>query len=259
MALVKCPECGKENVSSTATACPQCGFNIKEYYEDIERKEKNEKRHAEIEKNIKNISDQAASLKKDFKFNKSFLKNHKKVSVVVLCVLILLIGFVVKSILPNHQYSASLDGKSVYLGESSKSVKRKYGKDCIEIKGGSLICIDKSYIALRYNSSNKVSWINVDKGKKATLCNIKLGDLAVDVLDDLGIDDLKMDDYTEDVLIAFKDGKVTKSYIADDMDDFAVQQIFKKSDTILGLKFDDLKVTDITVADSQDILDNTTE
>ena len=28
MALVKCPECGKENVSSTATACPQCGFNI---------------------------------------------------------------------------------------------------------------------------------------------------------------------------------------------------------------------------------------
>ena len=35
MALVKCPECGKENVSSTATACPQCGFNIKEYYEDI--------------------------------------------------------------------------------------------------------------------------------------------------------------------------------------------------------------------------------
>ena len=33
MALVKCPECGKENVSSTATACPQCGFNIKEYYE----------------------------------------------------------------------------------------------------------------------------------------------------------------------------------------------------------------------------------
>ena len=43
------------------------------------------------------------------------------------------------------------------------------------------------------------------------------------------------------------------------MDDFAVQQIFKKSDTILGLKFDDLKVTDITVADSQDILDNTTE
>lgn len=32
MALVKCPECGKENVSNTAKACPQCGFNIAEYY-----------------------------------------------------------------------------------------------------------------------------------------------------------------------------------------------------------------------------------
>ena len=32
MSLVKCPECGKEKVSSTAVACPECGFNIKEYY-----------------------------------------------------------------------------------------------------------------------------------------------------------------------------------------------------------------------------------
>ena len=32
MALVKCPECGRENVSDTAEACPNCGFNIKLYY-----------------------------------------------------------------------------------------------------------------------------------------------------------------------------------------------------------------------------------
>ena len=29
MALVKCPECGRENVSSTAKSCPGCGYNIK--------------------------------------------------------------------------------------------------------------------------------------------------------------------------------------------------------------------------------------
>lgn len=28
MALIKCPECGRENVSDTATSCPQCGFNV---------------------------------------------------------------------------------------------------------------------------------------------------------------------------------------------------------------------------------------
>lgn len=32
MALIKCPECGRENVSDTAKFCPQCGFNISNYY-----------------------------------------------------------------------------------------------------------------------------------------------------------------------------------------------------------------------------------
>lgn len=34
MSLVKCPECGKNNVSDTATSCPRCGFNVKVYYEE---------------------------------------------------------------------------------------------------------------------------------------------------------------------------------------------------------------------------------
>lgn len=34
MSLVKCPECGRENVSDTAKACPGCGYNLKAYYED---------------------------------------------------------------------------------------------------------------------------------------------------------------------------------------------------------------------------------
>lgn len=31
MALIKCPECGKENVSDTAAACPNCGYDIRKY------------------------------------------------------------------------------------------------------------------------------------------------------------------------------------------------------------------------------------
>lgn len=31
MALIKCPECGRENVSERAEFCPGCGFNIIEY------------------------------------------------------------------------------------------------------------------------------------------------------------------------------------------------------------------------------------
>lgn len=32
MALIKCPECGKENVSDTALACPNCGYAIKKHF-----------------------------------------------------------------------------------------------------------------------------------------------------------------------------------------------------------------------------------
>lgn len=32
MALVKCPECGRENVSDTAQCCPECGFGIHDYF-----------------------------------------------------------------------------------------------------------------------------------------------------------------------------------------------------------------------------------
>lgn len=32
MALIACPECGKENVSDSAVACPYCGFNLREFY-----------------------------------------------------------------------------------------------------------------------------------------------------------------------------------------------------------------------------------
>ena len=39
MALIKCPECGKENVSSGASFCPNCGFNIREYCQNQETKD----------------------------------------------------------------------------------------------------------------------------------------------------------------------------------------------------------------------------
>lgn len=31
--MIKCPECKKVKVSSTATSCPNCGFNVAKYME----------------------------------------------------------------------------------------------------------------------------------------------------------------------------------------------------------------------------------
>lgn len=39
MALIKCPECGKENVSDSAVSCPECGYAIKEHFDKIRLEE----------------------------------------------------------------------------------------------------------------------------------------------------------------------------------------------------------------------------
>lgn len=46
MALVKCPECGREKVSDSAEMCPDCGYGIKAHYDKL-KQEENEKRLAE--------------------------------------------------------------------------------------------------------------------------------------------------------------------------------------------------------------------
>ncbi|WP_181005363.1 zinc ribbon domain-containing protein [Clostridium sp. 3-3] len=39
MSLINCPECGKENVSDSAIACPSCGYSIKVHFEKIKQEE----------------------------------------------------------------------------------------------------------------------------------------------------------------------------------------------------------------------------
>ena len=46
MALVKCPECGREKVSDSAETCPDCGYAVKAYYDKVKQEEE-EKRLAE--------------------------------------------------------------------------------------------------------------------------------------------------------------------------------------------------------------------
>lgn len=35
MALIKCPECGRENVSDSAESCPNCGYGIKAHFDKL--------------------------------------------------------------------------------------------------------------------------------------------------------------------------------------------------------------------------------
>ena len=40
MALVNCPECGREKVSQSATCCPSCGYDIKAHFNRIQRSQR---------------------------------------------------------------------------------------------------------------------------------------------------------------------------------------------------------------------------
>lgn len=47
MALIKCPECGRENVSDSAEMCPACGYGIKAHFERLKVEEERKKREEE--------------------------------------------------------------------------------------------------------------------------------------------------------------------------------------------------------------------
>lgn len=63
MALVKCPECGKENISDSAATCPACGYGIKEHFERIrqeaefveQQRQKQERLQKELEAELEKI------------------------------------------------------------------------------------------------------------------------------------------------------------------------------------------------------------
>lgn len=60
MALISCPECGRENVSDSAEACPNCGYGIKAHFDKIkmEEEEKERARRLEEEKEKAKIEEQ---------------------------------------------------------------------------------------------------------------------------------------------------------------------------------------------------------
>lgn len=66
MALTKCPECGRDNVSDSAEMCPGCGFGIRAYFEKNRQEEERAKEQAEAiadaEKKAKELNSEFSNL-----------------------------------------------------------------------------------------------------------------------------------------------------------------------------------------------------
>lgn len=68
MSLIKCPECGRENVSDSAQSCPECGYNIKQHFDSIkqvelEKKEEEQRKRKEEEQRKREREKQEKTIK----------------------------------------------------------------------------------------------------------------------------------------------------------------------------------------------------
>ena len=62
--LVKCPECGRDRVSSSAAMCPGCGFAVKDYFDRIRYEQEREAQRAAQEEMIKRRQEESILRKK---------------------------------------------------------------------------------------------------------------------------------------------------------------------------------------------------
>lgn len=88
MALVNCPECGKQ-VSDSAMACPNCGYVIKEHFEKIEHEKMENARSEQAEK------DRILKEQKKKEILEKIKSNKPAIIVVAAAVIILCFGAIV--------------------------------------------------------------------------------------------------------------------------------------------------------------------
>ena len=131
MALINCPECGKE-ISDKATNCPHCGFPV--------QKEKVARQTSEKRDNIKSL----------------FQKNSRKILVTLIALFCLIIAYIVINsiIYPNFKFDSFKNYEKMYsrLGEKTGGGKSEppywdnkikfYGivVDHMEVQGSGEIC-----------------------------------------------------------------------------------------------------------------------
>ncbi|MCM1059629.1 MAG: zinc ribbon domain-containing protein [Eubacterium sp.] len=100
MALVKCPECGREKVSDSAEACPACGYAIKSHYDKIKYAEMQKAQMAAQTERLRQIQEESQRRKRERK-NKLFGSPAKKImwisgSCVFLALIVVLCLFIHK-------------------------------------------------------------------------------------------------------------------------------------------------------------------
>lgn len=110
MALITCPECGKENISEFAKACPECGFPIAKHFSKIDDSQKAAPQdnciHSSFEQNSntqeintdelsESVSNEVDSDNVKTKSFRKFVKKHLKVIIAIMVLVSIFIPAVI--------------------------------------------------------------------------------------------------------------------------------------------------------------------
>lgn len=118
MSLVKCPECGKGNVSDSAIACPDCGFGIKEYFEKIERERLQEEKREQLDKakteaEKKRLESQKQEKEHTIKYIENQIESERKTRII--CSILAVVGGIIGTVAFIYSEHGSL-GFFIILG-----------------------------------------------------------------------------------------------------------------------------------------------
>lgn len=102
MALVNCPECGRENVSDAADTCPACGYNIKAHYDKIKEIEKAKENELHAKERMEATIEKWADEVK--------MPEKPKHSIGILCIGVFLAAFFLLSLLTEYTYGSIVFG-----------------------------------------------------------------------------------------------------------------------------------------------------
>ena len=213
MGLVRCPECGRDNVSDTATACPNCGFNIKDYYNsrDLNQDMK--------ENNVEEQSIECDAAQNIEQFSQSGKQKKSKKSVIITAIVLLILfaaGASVGAIYAiKTKNSREQKEVSKYIEQSSKYIEQSNIDSDVSLCS----CIKTAMETAATDAAvaNEPNYIPPRQGERGSVLTLSYGGTVYNssFVETLGVNDpSELKDYIKSSL-GKKEGDIKYVWVSD--------------------------------------------
>ena len=170
MALINCPECGKEGVSDSAISCPNCGYNIKNHFEkinrEIELKKAKELKEKKEQERIEREKERIEKIHKPINRFKAFSPIKKCICIIVIIAIIVGIVEVVKVTYSALHYQTFSSKESMINSVIGDYVDAEhFDKPYVFCSINENYVIRKDKIGTAFSTAHKIDKWDYEKGK----------------------------------------------------------------------------------------------